>query len=69
MEIQMFNFGEMEVQIQRARLARHAAIGELIADAVLAIWSVLKRAGQFVATKAAMLATTPDSYSTSVRQQ
>lgn len=64
----MNDHDSIELYIRRARLERSRAVGEAIAEGILAIWSGLKRAGHYLSAQAAMLTKTPDSYSTSLRQ-
>ena len=62
------DFSSIDVHIQRARLARSAALGTAIADGVLAAWVAHKRVGRYLSTRAEQLTRSPDSYSTSLRR-
>lgn len=62
------DYSSIEIHMRRARLERSAALGEAIADAILAGWAALKRAGQYLVVQAEQMTKTPDSYSTSLRR-
>ena len=62
------NYSSIEIHMRRARLERSAALGEAIADAIVAAWAALKRAGQYLQVQAEQMTKTPDSYSTSLRR-
>lgn len=54
--------------IRNARLQHSAAMGETIADGILAIWSGLKRIAAYLHVQGQKLTKLPDSYSTSLRR-
>lgn len=58
----------INLYIKRARLEHSRAVGEAIADGILAVWFGLQRAGHYLNVQLAALIKTPDSYSTSLRQ-
>ena len=68
LEPSKIDYSSIEIHVRRARLERSLALGEVIADSILAVWVVLKRAGRYLKVQAEQLARTPDSYSTSLRR-
>lgn len=62
------DYSSIQIHIRRARLEHSAALGEGIADSVLAVWVALKRAGHFLKTQFETAMKTPHSYSTSLRR-
>ena len=60
----MNNFRAIETQIHYARLEQSRFIGELIANAVFALWMSAKHLATFINAKVNSLVKTPDEYST-----
>ena len=60
----MNNFRAIETQIHTARLEQSRFIGELIANAVFALWMSAKQLATFTIAKVNSLVKTPDEYST-----
>lgn len=62
----MIDYRPIEVHIRRARLQRSAVLGELIADAILAVWFGAKRFSIGASAMIKKLVESPDEYSTAM---
>ena len=62
----MNNFRAIETQIHYARIEQSRYLGELIADAIFAIWMTAKHLATFINAKVNSLVKTPDQYSTAM---
>ncbi len=64
----MKNYGNIEAHVHAARLEYSIALGEAIADGIIASWNAIKYAARYVRVTAKQVFKAPASYSTQLRQ-
>lgn len=65
MEVYMIDYRAIEVHIKRAHLQRSAALGNMIANGIVALWSAVKRVARYGREQATLASELPHAYSIS----